>query len=69
MGHLIGKSELLHGRRRVAAADDGDRAAVRNRFGNRDGAACEVIPLDVYKRQLSNTVIAELLYPAGGTAG
>ena len=45
MGHLLGKAQLLNGRRRVAAADDGDGAAVSHSAGHADGALCEVVPL------------------------
>ena len=45
MGHLVRKAQLLHSRRGVAAADDGDRAALGHCAGHADGAGREVLPL------------------------
>ena len=45
MGDLVGKAQLLHRRRAVAAAHDGHGAAVSQRLGHGPGAGGEVVKL------------------------
>lgn len=43
MGHLVGKAQFFHSRRRVAAADDGDSARFGYRFGHFKSAFGETV--------------------------
>ena len=45
VGHLVGKAQLLDGRRRIAAADDGHGAAFRYCRSHCDGARSKILPL------------------------
>ena len=45
MGDLVGKAHLLHGRRAVAAAHDGDSAAVGQGLGHGTGAGGKILEL------------------------
>ena len=60
MAHLIGKAELLNRSRRVAAADDGDSAALGNSSRDSYCAVCEVIPLGDSHRSVPDNGSAAL---------